>query len=230
MKVPIIQIKDLTAPSNKKDNFINIKNFEIHRGACYLVNGQMGAGKTLLLDILTGNVKKYNGEILYEANSIKSGMNFKAEYAYVKQNQSRPFFKTVKSYIYDEVKNKSNSNKSIDSRVNNIIKVMDLKPIIDYKVREITPGQFRWVDLAAKIASFPKILFIDEIEMHLSSKDLKSLSKILYRKSSYEGVTIIISTQSKELLRSLSSINISISEGRITRIQTSTNFSKKKKK
>ena len=107
---------------------------------------------------------------------------------------------------------------------------MDLKPIIDYKVREITPGQFRWVDLAAKIASFPKILFIDEIEMHLSSKDLKSLSKILYRKSSYEGVTIIISTQSKELLRSLSSINISISEGRITRIQTSTNFSKKKKK
>ena len=53
MKVPIIQIKDLTAPSNKKDNFINIKNFEIHRGACYLVNGQMGAGKTLLLDILT---------------------------------------------------------------------------------------------------------------------------------------------------------------------------------
>ena len=41
MKKPIIQIKNLIASNNKKENFINIKNFEFHRGTCYLINGQI---------------------------------------------------------------------------------------------------------------------------------------------------------------------------------------------
>ena len=229
MKKPIMQIKNLIASNNKKENFINIKNFEFHRGTCYLINGQMGSGKTLLLDIITGNYKKYNGEILYETKSIKTFSKYKNEFSYVKQSQNRPFFKTVKSYLLDEIKSKTNSNDAIDSRLKNIIKVMDLKQISNYRVRDITPGQFRWVDLAAKIASFPKVLYVDEVELHLSSKDIRSLCKILYRKSSYDGITLVLATQSKELFRSLSSINISINEGRITSVRTSSNFSKKKK-
>ena len=60
---------------------------------------------------------------------------------------------------------------------------MNIKNLLLYKVRDLTPGQFRWIDLAANIAAFPKVLFIDEVEMHLSTKDIRSLSKILYRKS-----------------------------------------------
>ena len=76
---------------------------------------------------------------------------------------------------------------------------MDIKYLVKKKVRSLTPAQFRWIDLAAKIASFPKVLFIDEIEQHLSSNKIKILNKILYRKCNYDGVTVIASSQNKEL-------------------------------
>ena len=232
MKNPILSIKNLVFESSKKTNILNIKKFEIHRGACYLLSGSMSSGKTLLLDMMSGNNSKYSGEIFYEDKLIsKHPKNIiNSEFAYVKQNPSRPFFKTVESYIYDIVKSRSSSNiDAISKKVANIMKIMNIKSIDKYKVRDLTPGQFRWVDLAANIASFPKVLFIDELEMHLSLKDIRSLSKILYRKSNYEGVTIIASTLDKDFFKSLSSINVTLNDGRITSVRSAVNSSKKHK-
>ena len=52
MNNPIFKIKNLIYKKNNS-NILNIKNFEFHRGTCYLINGNMASGKTLLLDILT---------------------------------------------------------------------------------------------------------------------------------------------------------------------------------
>ena len=70
MKNPILSIKNLVFESNKKTNILNIKKFEIHRGACYLLSGSMSSGKTLLLDMMSGNNSKYSGEIFYEDKLI----------------------------------------------------------------------------------------------------------------------------------------------------------------
>ena len=54
---------------------------------------------------------------------------------------------------------------------------MDFKYILNTKMRDLTPSQLRWVDLAANIASFPKVLFIDELELvpQLKTFPLQSL-------------------------------------------------------
>jgi len=57
---------------------------------------------------------------------------------------------------------------------------MEIKSISNLKVRNLTPSQFRWVDLAAKIGSNPKVLFIDELEQHLSKDSMNIISKLLY--------------------------------------------------
>ena len=74
--------------------------------------------------------------------------------------------------------------------------------------------------------------YISCIELNRLDDDIKSHEPKLALSGGSDGFREIkkVIIKSKELLRSLSSINISISEGRITRIQTSTNFSKKKKK
>ena len=51
-------------------NILNIKKFEVHRSACYLFNGNMASGKTLLLDILSKNNKNYSGDIKYEGDDF----------------------------------------------------------------------------------------------------------------------------------------------------------------
>ena len=52
MDKPIYIVNGLTY-KNKQETILNIKNFEFHRGACYMINGDMGSGKSIILDILT---------------------------------------------------------------------------------------------------------------------------------------------------------------------------------
>ena len=104
---------------------------------------------------------------------------------------------------------------------------MDIKYLLEKKVRSLSPSQKRWVELASKIASYPKVLFIDEIEQHLSKKNMESLSKILYRKCNYDGVTLIATTQNPEMFSNLISVNITLNQGRITKVRSFTHKTKK---
>ncbi len=220
MKKPIFEIKNLHYTKNDS-TLLNIKKFEIHRGACYVFNGNMASGKTLLLDILTKNNKKYNGDILYENESINqiSLSNYNKEIGYVKQVIKPPYFQNVESYIKGVLK-RAYKNDGIDKQYNDILKTMDFKYMANAKMRDLTPGQLRWVELASNIALFPKVLFIDELELHLSMSKIKNLIKILYRKVNYEGVTIIATTQNKEFFSNLISVGININNGRITSVRS----------
>ena len=220
MKSPIFKIKSLIY-ANNKFNILSIKKFEIHRSACYLFNGNMASGKTLFLDILSKNKPSYKGDIFYEGKSLKKIRNsvYNSEVKYVRQDFKAPYFKTVESYLYSIISSNSstiNTKKTVDE----IVRAMDFKYIIHSKMRDLTPGQLRWVDLAANIAAFPKVLFIDELELHLSMVKIKNLSKILYRKVNFEGITIIATTQNKDFFTNLTSVGININHGRITSVRS----------
>jgi len=221
VKNPIFKIKNLFY-TKKNTTLMNIKNFEMHRGACYIVNGNMASGKTLLLNILSKSNKKYKGEIFYEDKSISSysKKSFNKEIFYVKQSFSPPYFKTVSNYISEcSANNSLSKNKS--NKIENLVSKMDFKYLMNMKMRDLSPSQLRWVNIAAGLASFPKVLLIDELEMHLSLSNMKVLSKLLYRKSHYEGVTIIGTTQNKDFFSSLNSVNINLNNGRITSVRSS---------
>ena len=100
MKKPIFKIKNLSFEKNEL-KILNIKKFEIHRSACYLFNGNMASGKTLLLDILSKTNSSYKGTIEFEGNDLSkiSQSNYKSEIMYVKQTFKAPYFKTVRSHI-----------------------------------------------------------------------------------------------------------------------------------
>ena len=186
-----------------------------------MISGEMGSGKTTILDIMNKKKNVSNGEVHYEQRLLSkiSNSKYNSDIMFVEQINNRPYFKTVSQYIYQNVK-RINQTDKIDKLVKNIVTIMDMKYLLNKKVRALTPSQFRWVELAAKIASFPKVLFIDEIEQHLSINKIKILNKILYRKCNYDGVTIIASTQNREMFNSLSSININLNHGRITSVRT----------
>jgi len=231
MKNPIFKLNNLVY-NHKSSNLMNIKNFEIHRGACYIINGNMGSGKTLLLDILSKQNKNYKGDVFYESKEISSysNKNFNKDVYYVKQSFSPPYFKNVEQFLNSVSRNNSlakNKSKNLDS----LISKMDFKYLVNNKMRELTPSQLRWVNLAGGLASFPKVLLIDELELHLGSNNMKILSKLLFRKSNYEGITIIATTQNKELFKNLSSVNINLNNGRITSVRSNAkrNYSKKNK-
>ena len=79
-------MEDILVYSKKNTSLMSIKNFEVHRGACYIISGNMASGKTLLLNLLSKNNKKYNGEIFYESKLLttysKKAFNKNVFYCY----------------------------------------------------------------------------------------------------------------------------------------------------
>ena len=102
---------------------------------------------------------------------------------------------------------------------------MKLSLLLNRKMKTLTPGECRWVVLAAQIASDTKVLFIDEYELHLGKDDINKLNNILYRKINYDGVTLITSTHNRDLLSRLASVIITLEKGRIIGLRS---FSKRK--
>ena len=107
------------------ETLLNIKNFEFHRGACYMLSGEMGSGKSLIVNILNKNLRADSGEIYYENDNLQniSISNYLKDVICVAQETKRPFFKSVYQYIYSHVK-RANQIDKVDKLVNNIITVM----------------------------------------------------------------------------------------------------------
>ena len=219
MPIPIYNIKNLFISKGNKD-ILSVKQFEIHRGACYVFDGRMGSGKTTLLRTLYDRKIGAKSEIVYEQKDIKkySNKEYYDQIAVVPQD-FKPPWGTVENFIIKTVR-KFSYIKNPEKRLNDITRKMHLSDLLYRKMKSLSPGELRWVVLAAMIGADSKVLFIDEIEMHLSKKDLSNLISILHRKINYDGITLVTSTQNKDLISRISSVIVTLENGRIISVRS----------
>ena len=232
MPQPIFSLKNVNHESKGKKLLI-IKKFEMHRGATYVVDGNMGSGKTALIDILSRNIKVNSGNCEYEQKKLSSYSSrmYNDQVAVVPQTFKAPFG-TVGKYLKKTLKKYSHISDP-NRKIEDICRKMEIEHLLDRKMRELSPGQLRWVVLSANIAADTKVLLIDEIEQHLSRNNLNQLVKLLYRKSNYDGVTIVVTTQNKDTFsQRLASVTVTLESGRITSVRSANkkrrNYSHKK--
>jgi len=221
MQIPIFSL-DKVEVKKDNSNILKINNFEIHRGAAYFIQGNMAAGKTTLLNLIAKESIPSSGTILYEDENLHSISKnvFLKDLAYVTQSFRVPWG-TVKKFIYKTLK-KYPHIANIDKKIVNISRQMDIADLLDTKMSSLSPGQIRWVVLAANIAADSKVLIIDELEQHLGGHHIKQLNKILYKKCNYDGVTLIASTQNKSFFQShLASVIITLEKGKIYSVRSS---------
>ena len=98
--------------------------------------------------------------------------------------------------------------------------------VINKNVSELTAGEFRWLLLAGSIAIDNKVLFIDYIDMYLDYNKRMILNRLLKRKTSYDGVTVIATTYNPEGFKMSTSVHIKLDKGRITQLRSTPNKSK----
>ena len=220
MQIPLFSMNNLIVKS-KNIQRLYIKSFDIHRGAIYLISGKPGSGKTTLLDTISKKNKISNGSLFYENLDIYSSSNksFKNELAYVSQ-VCKPRWFSVEYYMLQVISKTNHRKDDAKKHMNKICKQFNCSYLIDRKIRNLTPGQLRLVMLAAAIAADSKVLVIDELEQHLTKETLRLVMKILQRKSNYDGVSIIASTLNPELISSIASVHITLSDGRITSVRS----------
>ena len=99
MPKPIFSFKNIIHEVRGK-KILTIKKFEMHRGAAYVVDGNMGSGKTSLINILARNIKITSGDCEYEQKKLStySSQMYKDQIAVVSQEFNPPFG-TVEKFL-----------------------------------------------------------------------------------------------------------------------------------
>ena len=227
MKKPIFLIKKLFYTKNKS-KILSINKFDFHRGAMYLFSGSMGSGKTSLLNILSKNYTVDDGLVFYENDDINmvNTSNYKSDVLFLDKTNKRPWFGgSVKNYMIKQIKSKVQGDyNKIFKKICNTMKIPD--HILKSDISAISDGEFRWILLSIAISIDTKVLIINYLEKYLDSNRRIILNRVLKRKSSYDGVTIIASSYNSELFKMSTSVFIKMDNGRITQVRSISHKSK----
>jgi len=96
-----------------------------------------------------------------------------------------------------------------------LIELLDLEPLLDVPVRQLSLGQRMRCDLSAALLHSPSILFLDEPTIGLDAVSKLAVRDFVKRLNRERGVTVILTTHDMDDIEALCTRVMVIGEGRI---------------
>ena len=210
-------------PLEEKQALKNI-NIEIKKGEFWAIIGKNGSGKTTFCNMLRRFVPDFykgelTGTITLEDKELKdySQKELVQKIGFVFQN---PFTQIsgVKDTVFEEIayglENLGLDKEEIISRVEKILKLLEIEKLRDRNPYDLSGGQKQRVALASIIAMNPDILVIDEPTSQLDPKGTEDIFKIINLMAN-EGKTIILVEHKLELIAEYAQNILVLDEGEI---------------
>ena len=129
----------------------------------YGILGANGAGKSTLMNLITDNVKRYEGQILWDGTDIlKLGKSFRAKLGYMPQQQGMYNDFSARAFLRYMAQIKEIPKKQADEQIGQLLDVVNLREDAHKKVGGFSGGMRQRVLLAQALLGDPKILILDE--------------------------------------------------------------------
>ncbi len=96
-----------------------------------------------------------------------------------------------------------------------MVEILDLGPLLDVPVRQLSLGQRMRCDLAASLIHSPSILFLDEPTIGLDAVSKLAVRKFVRKLNRERGVTVILTTHDMDDIEALCSRVMLIGHGKI---------------
>ncbi|MEY2467720.1 MAG: hypothetical protein QOF21_418 [Actinomycetota bacterium] len=100
-------------------------------------------------------------------------------------------------------------------RANRLIEMLNLGPLSDTFIRELSTGSRRVVDLACVLAAEPTVLLLDEPAAGIAQAETEALGPLLERVRFETGCSILVIEHDMPLLRSIADDLIALDHGRV---------------
>jgi spermidine/putrescine transport system ATP-binding protein len=170
----------------------------IRENEFFTLLGPSGCGKTTLLRLIAGFDYPTEGEILLYGEDIAMLPPFKRPVNTVFQNYALFPHMTVGQNIGFGLEMLGKPKAEIASRVEEMLKLVQMTALKDRKTSQISGGQQQRVALARALAPKPKVLLLDEPLSALDYKLRKDMQVELKRLQAETGITFIFVTHDQE--------------------------------
>ena len=100
-------------------------------------------------------------------------------------------------------------------RRDELISLLDLEPLLDVPVRQLSLGQRMRCDLSASLLHGPSLLFLDEPTIGLDAVSKLAVREFVRRLNRERGVTVILTTHDMDDIEALCTRVMLINQGRI---------------
>lgn len=195
-----------------KKRILDDVNIEIFSGDVLGVIGSNGAGKTSLLELISGVIRKFGGNIFYDGKNISQIKNFNRKIGYISQDIAL----YEKLTGYENLKFWSNIYNVGTENIEKIILDMGLEEYINKKVYTYSGGMKRKLNMATSIMHFPEIIIMDEPLVGIDNNWISEILQII-KSLSEEGKIIIVTSHKFDDFSKVWNKLCILSDGRVTK-------------
>lgn len=210
----ILEIKDVKK-SFGQTSVLKGVNLNIKKGETLAIVGANGAGKTVLMETVSGLTQKDGGSVNFTPGT---GHNPQDEIGFQFQETDIPpttkvktiinFYKNVYAYRIDE------------AELVDVIEKFGVTEFMDNKVGKLSGGQKQRLNLLLAIIHRPKLMILDEFITGLDIHSVKSILEYVREVQQKNNATLIIITHQPEEIKMLADRIAIMKEGKIKCIIT----------
>ena len=138
----------------------------------YGILGANGAGKSTLMNLITDNVKRTEGQILWDGTDIlKLGASFRKLLGYMPQQQGMYSDFSARAFLRYMADVKGIKRKQANKQIEELFDLVNLKDVSHKKLGGFSGGMRQRILLAQALLGEPQILILDEPTAGLDPKE-----------------------------------------------------------
>jgi ABC-2 type transport system ATP-binding protein len=214
----VVQVGDLRMRYGSRDVLDGVA-FEVDRGEVVTLLGPNGAGKTTTIEILEGFRLRSAGDVsVLGVDPATAGEDWRARVGVVLQSwRDHPRWtpRLLLNYLGRYYEPYSTAERSRPFDVEELIKLVGIEEQADQKVRTLSGGERRRLDVAVGIIGRPELLFLDEPTAGFDPQARRDFHDLIHRLTDIEETTVLLTTHDLDEAEKLADRILILAAGRI---------------
>ena len=170
-------------------------SFSVKRGALFAFLGVNGAGKSTTINMVCSILKKDGGKIVVNGYDLDEDPTaVKREIGIVFQNSVLDRELTVRQNLEVRASFYALSKAEREQNLSETVRLLELEPILNRPVKNLSGGQMRRVDIARAMVHRPKLLMLDEPTTGLDPKTRLAVWSLIDGLRATTGMTVFLTT------------------------------------